>query len=94
MTKKPRKQKAPTIALRFSIDEVTVMNAYSAATGLTRTRIIKGFVQDQMSMMGSVIINEAKAKKEDGEDPGEWTSTLPDWPKKEEQNSVPAPERS
>lgn len=72
-----KKQVAPTIALRFSPSEVTVLSAYSKVTGLTRTRIIKQFVQDQMSMMGSVIINEANAKKEDENDPGEWTNTLP-----------------
>jgi hypothetical protein len=92
--KTKRHQQAPTIALRFTPNEVTVLSAYSKVTGLTRTRIIKQFVQDQMSMMGSVIINEANAKKEDENDPGEWTNTLPGLETlKKDQNSAAAPAR-
>jgi hypothetical protein len=88
-----KKQMAPTIALRFSPSEVTVLSAYSKVTGLTRTRIIKQFVQDQMSLMGSVIINEANAKKEDEDDPGEWTNTLPGMASSKKNQDSPAAQK-
>lgn len=71
-----KKRAGPTLGLRLSKNELTVLTAYAAATGLTRSRIIHQFIRDQMSLMAGVIVNEMRAKAEDAHDPGNWTKSI------------------
>jgi hypothetical protein len=73
-----KKRPAPTVGIRFTEDEKSLLDAYARATVQTRSSVVHELLKDALPHMAAVIVRADIAR--DLADPhvGDWTNTLPD----------------